>query len=392
MKVLMSEIDLSVYRLHREREVLTPALIIYPEIVDQNIATTLRLLGNDPARWRPHVKTAKIGSMIRRMVAAGITNFKCATTLELNTACEAGAQDVLFAYPAIGANALRAREIASQFKNVRFSAVIEDSRGVDSWRGSNFGIFIDINPGMDRTGVEQNKSDEIVSLARAIKNAGLVFRGLHYYDGHLSKYDLEQRTAIAHAGYDILMKIAAHLEEREFIIEEVITAGTPSLPCSISYEPFQNGRFIHRVSPGTVVYNDCSSLSQLPSEFGYKPAALVLSTVVSHPRPGRLTCDAGHKTVSADHGVPTCRVIGRDDLSPSQPSEEHLPIDAAASSTLPDLGEMLYLMPRHVCPTVNNFDHALIAIDGRIVQMDEVTARGREAPLMGAEGLPASTR
>ena len=382
----MSEIDLSIYRLLQERDVLTPALVIYPQIVDQNIAITIRLLGNDPGRWRPHVKTAKLESIMQKMVAAGITNFKCSTTLELNTACRAGARDILFAYPALGASARRAREIGAHFNDVRMSAIVEDSNGIDAWRGSDFGIFIDINPGMDRTGVEQNNIEAISRLAGAIKAAGLAFRGLHYYDGHLSKYELGQRTSIAHQGYDILMKIASHLEDRGLTVEEVITAGTPSLPCSISFRPFETARFIHRVSPGTVVYNDCNSLSQLPAKFGYKPAALVLSTVVSHPRPGRLTCDAGHKTVSADHGVPTCRVIGRGDLSPANPSEEHLPVDVATGSEVPELGEMLYLMPRHVCPTVNNFDHALIAVDGRIVKVDDVTARGRETPFRETRG------
>jgi hypothetical protein len=35
----------------------------------------------------------------------------------------------------------------------------------------------------------------------------------------------------------------------------------------------------------------------------------------------------------------------------------------------------------HVCPTVNNFDHALIVIGGRIAGVERVTARGREAPI-----------
>jgi len=47
-----------------------------------------------------------------------------------------------------------------------------------------------------------------------------------------------------------------------------------------------------------------------------------------------------------------------------------------------EVGEALYLLPRHICPTVNNFDCALLVRDGRIESMEKVSARGREAPLL----------
>jgi D-serine deaminase-like pyridoxal phosphate-dependent protein len=106
----------------------------------------------------------------------------------------------------------------------------------------------------------------------------------------------------------------------------------------------------------------------------------VLSRVVSHPTPTRFTCDAGHKTVSADAGDPTCVVVGHPSYSPNHPSEEHLPVDVSAGTTLPARGEVLWLIPQHVCPTVNNFDHAVIVSGGRIAGIEPVTARGRHTP------------
>jgi D-serine deaminase-like pyridoxal phosphate-dependent protein len=219
----------------------------------------------------------------------------------------------------------------------------------------------------------------MIQLAREIQDAGQIFRGLHYYDGHLSSFEHPERESIAHRGYDRLMEVMAAFGRSHIEVAEIITAGTPTFPCTLSYAPFHNPPFIHRASPGTIVYNDCSSLAQLPPEFGYLPAAVVVSTVVSHPSPGRFTCDAGHKTVSADAGSPTCAVIGHPNFSPSKPSEEHLPIDSLEGSP-PAIGDVLYLVPRHICPTVNNFDHAVLIQEGRIVGVERVTARGREAP------------
>jgi D-serine deaminase-like pyridoxal phosphate-dependent protein len=82
--------------------------------------------------------------------------------------------------------------------------------------------------------------------------------------------------------------------------------------------------------------------------------------------------------------------MGRPDLVPLKPSEEHLPVQVPAGSARPAIGDIVYLMPRHVCPTVNNFDHALIVRRGRIEAVEAVTARGHEAPLSVAATPPAS--
>src|SRR5579871_2375900 len=290
------------YRISGLDDVLTPALVIYPEAVASNLERTLELLGGDNNRWCVHIKTAKLAYTLRLMVERGIRNFKCATTLELLTACQCGAEDVLFAYPSMGANARRVQELAAQFRRVRVSVLAENQEQIKQWRGSRVGVFLDINPGMNRTGVEQQAVSEITALVKAIGAAGLEFRGLHYYDGQLGGLELPERTQAAHRGYDQLLEVVAAVERDGREVPEVITAGTPSFPCALSYAGFDGRRFVHRVSPGTVVYCDASSLAQLPQEYGYRPAALVVARVVSRPRAGIVTCDAGHKTVSADAG------------------------------------------------------------------------------------------
>src|SRR6266853_3338187 len=363
-------------------DVLTPALVMYPDIIAANIERTLELLAGDADRWRVHIKTAKLGHTMHMLVERGVRNFKCATTLELLVACRSGAADVLLAYPAMGANARRVCEVADQFPGVRISALAENEEQVRQWHGSRVGIFLDINPGMDRTGIEQTHCDMVVQLARAISGLGLQFRGLHYYDGHLGALEMSERIAVAHAGYERLLKVVNAIERNGMSVAEVITAGTPTLPCSLAFEGFRGGGFLHRVSPGTVVYCDATSLSQLPREYGYRPAVLVLTRVVSQPRAGIVTCDAGHKAVSADAGVPTCVVVGRPELTPLSPSEEHLPMAVEGGGAAPRVGEALYLLPRHVCPTVNNFDCALLVRNGEIKAVEKVSARGREAPLI----------
>jgi D-serine deaminase-like pyridoxal phosphate-dependent protein len=366
------------YSLRSTENILTPALLVYPELVDSNIRATLRLTGGDPDRWRPHIKTAKIGSVIGQMIGHGIVSFKCSTTLELLTACETGAEDVLLAFPVTGANALRTISLARQFPKTRISVLIESQDQASSWLGTKVGVFIDVNPGMNRTGISQERAGDICALA---KHLGEAFRGLHYYDGHVSAADPAERERTAHAGYDRLIGIVNTLTEAGCEPCEVITSGTPAAPCALSHAGLRAGPFLHRISPGTVVYNDLTSLAQLPGA-GYTAAAVVLATVVSHPAPHIFTCDAGHKSVSVDAGVPNCQVVGYPDFKPLKPSEEHLPIDAAAAGEVPAIGARVYLIPRHVCPTVNNFDEALMVAGGEIRGVERVTARGHESPLV----------
>ena len=42
------------YALFRIEDVLTPALLLYPDFIAANIERTLHLLSGDPNRWRVH--------------------------------------------------------------------------------------------------------------------------------------------------------------------------------------------------------------------------------------------------------------------------------------------------------------------------------------------------
>jgi D-serine deaminase-like pyridoxal phosphate-dependent protein len=356
--------------------ILTPALAVYADKVDANIETALRMMDGDANRWRPHLKTAKMRWVVERLLHYGVRQFKCATTRELAMACESGAPDVLVAFPLTGPHARRVMEIAEEHPGTRVSVLVENAAQAELWHGSEIGIFVDVNPGMDRTGVGQDDAGGILALARG---AGRQFRGVHYYDGHVTMPALEESQQLALAGYQRLMQLIAMLTDAGVRVGEVITAGTPAMPCSLCFEGFSSGAFVHRVSPGTIVFNDVTSLAQMAGR-GFQAAALVIATVVSHPKAGRVTCDAGHKSVSADAGVPTCVVVGHDEFEPLRPSEEHLPI-AVPADDVPAIGELLYLLPKHICPSVNLFDEALLIRDGRVVRVEPIAARGHERAL-----------
>ena len=373
--------DPSWYAARLPRELLTPALAIYPDAIRQNVHAALKLFNGDASRWRPHLKTVKAAFAMRLMVELGVTQAKCATLLELETACASGFRDVVVSMSLVGPAVEGALAIATAHPTVKISALVEAPEHVEQWRGTGFSLFIDINPGMNRTGLDQELTASIVERARQIREAGCTFAGLHYYDGHLTNEDMGHRCEQAHSGYRKLVAAVDAIKVSGIAVPEVITAGTLTFPCSLSFEGFQGRDFHHTCSPGTIVYSDLSSLSKLPESYGFRPAAVVLSRVISRPTRTMVTLDAGHKAVSVDSDVPSCLVLEMSHALPMKPSEEHLPVDVSSEDQSPAVGTLLHLVPKHVCTTVNNFNHCVVIEGGEIVGVEEISARGRHAPL-----------
>lgn len=374
-----ASLDPGVYALPDELvgRALSPALVVHLGIVRENIARVLALCGNDPDRWRPHIKTTKIPAVQRELARAGVRQFKCATTREaavlLETLAAEGVADVdlLVAYPLVGPALARLGELSSRHGGARLAVLCEVPEAVDEVP-EGVGVFVDVNPGMDRTGAPLEQLERILATARA---AGKRLAGLHFYDGHLHQPDPSERALAVHAGYDRLAELVEDLERAGLSVGEVVTAGTPAFLDALTYSGLA-GRTLHRLSPGTVVFHDVRSQEQSPG-LGLRPAALVLTRVVSHPAPDLATCDAGSKSIAAEAGDPCAEVLGRPDLEASEPSEEHLPLRGEPGS-LPRRGEVLQLVPRHVCPTVNLAEEAALVEQGRLVDVVAVRARAHE--------------
>lgn len=363
--------------------VMTPALVIYADKVECNIQAMLAYMGGDTARWRPHLKTTKSPYVYGLLVDAGLRHFKCATLREarclLAVLAERGVMDadLLIAYPLQWPALTVAGELALEFPATRLSVLSEDVVHAQEMP-QHLGIFVDINPGMNRTGIPSDKTAQIIAVAQA---AGERFRGLHFYDGHVHNTEATTRRAVSHALYSGVCMIIRRLASKGLACGELVTSGTPTFRYALDYPGFEAGRVaggetVHRVSPGTVVFHDFQ-YDALLEDVELQPAALVLSRVISHPQDDIATCDAGSKSIAAEAGDPVAFVLGRPELVAQRPSEEHLPL-ACTGVDKPALGETLLLVPQHVCPTVNLAEQAVLVNADGTTQVIEIAARGRD--------------
>ncbi len=359
---------------------LSPALVIYLDRVRKNVLRVIRYAGGTD-RWRPHVKTTKIPEIFTEIARTGVRNFKCATTREARELCAAlrkqgmDGGDVLLAYPLVGPGLELLGRLATEYSETRLSVLCEDPALV-AQVPQQVSIFVDVDPGMHRTGVPLRERSGIEAIAREARRR---FRGIHFYDGHLHQADLEKRRAAVFACYDKLLDLCRFLFHRGLPVGEIITSGTPSFLHALAYPGFVGfDSTRHRISPGTVVFHDLRSEEENP-DLELVPAACVFARVVSQPSSRLVTCDAGSKSLAAEAGDPCAFVIGRPELVPETPSEEHLPLRVARGER-PGRGETLYLVPRHVCPTVNLAEEALL-VDGDDVRTVSVSARAHDLSL-----------
>lgn len=356
----------------------SPALVIDLARVRRNVDRVLAAVGG-AERWRPHVKTTKTPKIWRELCARGVYNFKCATAREARSLAQMleveapGRGDICLAHPAVGPTLKYLAQLARQFPATGFAIISEDPEHVAEIP-AELGVFVDVDPGYRRSGLGLDRREEILAVARA---AGARFRGVHYYEGNLTNSNFEERRAEAFSGYDALMELLHALEAEGLFCEELITSGTPAFLCAVAYPAFAElGATAHRVSPGTVVLHDTRAESQVP-QLELEAAAVVFTRVVSHPGPRRITCDAGSKSVAAEAGMPCAVAIGHPGLSARGPSEEHLPFDVT-SGPVPERGTELYLVPRHVCPTVNLAEEAVFMEGERLIGALPIEARSHD--------------
>lgn len=359
------------YRLKNENEILSPALVYYKDLIVKNTQESIRIAGGAERLW-PHVKSHKMKTMITMQIDMGITRFKCATLSEARMTASCGAEHILLAYPLVGPNIAAYVSLTKEFPDTHFYAIADDLtqlRALDreaAAQQASIGWFVDVNMGMNRTGVETAKLYDFITAAD-VEN--IVFSGLHCYDGHVHTTDLTARHAEVTKMVEAIADMLDRLEADGIEIPMIIAGGSPSFPCHAANPDVF-------LSPGTVFLWDSGYAENYP-DLPYTPAAAILTRVVSHPKAGMFTLDLGCKGIASDPAGSRGVVVGLENAEAAFQSEEHwtyrmLPGHEAER---PAIGTVFYVIPTHVCPTTNLYSTVLVAENGEATGTWTVDAR-----------------
>lgn len=361
------------YSIDNVNELDTPALAIYPDRVKENIRTLIESIG-DIDRLRPHVKTHKSPEVSALMLKAGIKKFKCATIAEAEMLAIAEAPDVLLAYQPVGPKANRLTTLVKQFPSTNFSCLIDNINTakhlseICQQQNLSIPVFIDLNVGMNRTGIIPADAFSLFENCQPLK--GIFITGLHAYDGHIRDVDLNTRKKRCDEAFATVLSLQQRIKSQFGKDLTIVAGGTPtySIHCK---------RKEGECSPGTFIYWD-QGYKTLLGEQHYLFAALVVTRIVSKPAPDTICIDLGHKAIASENPL-SDRVtfLNAPNLQPVGHSEEHMVLKIEGTNDY-QVGDVLYGVPFHVCPTVALHDRAAIVEKNNRLEFWNTLSRNRK--------------
>jgi len=362
------------YLINNADQLDSPALVFYPERIAENIVRLKNSI-NDISRLRPHVKTHKNAEITRMMIEAGISKFKCATIAEAEMLGMCKAPDVLLAYQPVGPKISRFIGLIKSYPDTHFSCLCDNAVSLKAiaaaavTAGLQLDLFLDLNVGMNRTGIVPD--DQAVLLYQQIDaEPGVYARGLHAYDGHIHDDSLELRKEKWQEALNGILYVNQEIIAAGLAKPVIVAGGTPTYPLYASFDDVE-------CSPGTFILWD-KGYQDAFEEQEYLTAALVVTRVISLNGPASLTVDLGHKSVAAENelqrrvyflNAPKAKMTGQ--------SEEHLVLEAGAGHGF-QIGDVLYGLPIHICPTVALYGTAALVSNHQVKGEWKIISRDRK--------------
>lgn len=355
----------------------SPMMVVFRDRLQANLDSMLVMAGH-PSRLRPHCKTHKMEQIIRMWVEQGVTKHKAATIAECEMLAAAGAKDILFAYNPVGPNIGRVVALATKYPACRISVTTDHEGPLQLLSAAaekanvTVGVMLDVNVGMNRTGVRPEDPAAVSLYVQASKLPGLRVAGFHVYDGHQRQALLADRKAAVAAEWPLIQELRKKCEAANAPVSALACGGTPTFPC---YADMDDAGI--ELCPGTCVFHDTgygTSFTDLP----FEPAAAVITRVVSRPAIDRMTLDIGNKAVAADPPK-GARVFFPDLPNAVQDShnEEHMGLVTPDAERYKP-GDVLLAIPVHICPTSALYDRVAVIDKGKVAEYWEVTSRNRK--------------
>lgn len=352
----------------------TPEIVVDLDIVERNARRLQSALDDRGVALRPHVKTHKSPDLARLQLAAGARGITVGNLGEAEVFADAGFDDIFVAYPiwADGPKAARLRALHER-AGLRLSVGFDSVQGARRLAaaigasGKPLRVLLELDPGNGRTGARPSETESIV---RAARDLGLDVAGVFTHGGHA--YRPGAREAAGADEVRSLSEGAAAL--RELGIENpTISAGSTPTQLTAAVAP------VNEMRAGTYLLGDRQqwAIGAVPDD---GIAIAVAATVVSSAVDGQVVIDAGAKTLTKDiaayvegYGA----IPAYPDAVIERLSDYHGVVRIPPGTPRPAVGEVLAVVPNHVCPVLDTREAFTVSRRGAVVDRWPVLARGR---------------
>jgi D-serine deaminase-like pyridoxal phosphate-dependent protein len=359
----------------------TPALLLDSARLGRNLDGMAALAAGNGVRLRPHAKSHKTPGLAFLQQERGAVGVCTAKVSEAAVFLEAGVEDLVVAYPLVGAKAERLASLAALHPRARLAGAADSEEGLEalghaaSRHGVTLTVWLKVDSGLHRAGVLP-QDPRLEALARRARHTpGVRLAGLLTHAGHVYRADPRDVPGIGRREGEALVEAAQRLNRAGLGPLEVALGSTPTVPHAARVEG------VNEIHPGVYVFGDRQQVA-LEAMASGDVALTVLATVVSRPDPGRWVLDCGSKTLSSDRGAHGTEMVrgygivrgvaehrgpdprsplpfaGSRDPSPFSPapilarlSEEHGVVETEGEGFPP--GTRVEVIPNHACAVVN---------------------------------------
>jgi D-serine deaminase-like pyridoxal phosphate-dependent protein len=345
-------------------ELPTPSMVADIAAIDANLARMDGFFAGSGCKLRPHFKSHKCVTLARRqMEYSNTVGITCAKLSEAEQLVMGGVQDILIANQVIGRD--KTARIAEMNRKATVRVAVDSNLGVEQLSdaarkaGVTIGVFIEIDIGMNRGGIQPGKP--VLDLAEMISGKpGLRFDGLQSYEGHIiTLADYDERKRRVEQDMNPVIETKKLLEQKR--IKSIVSSGGTG-----TYDITGNIEGIDELQCGSYVLMD-SAYKKIRPEFDN--ARYVLATVISD-QPESKTVDVGLKGMGAEYGMP--EVMAYPEAESLGFAEEHLKFEKLKAN----LGEKIRIIPPHGCTTNNLYDWMWITRDDIIEDVWPIEGRG----------------
>jgi D-serine deaminase-like pyridoxal phosphate-dependent protein len=356
----------------------TPSVQIDLDVLDRNLRETANAAARAGVKLRPHTKTHKSVWIAKEQLRYGATGITVAKLGEAEVMAEAGINDILIAFPVIGAPKLeRLGRLMESAKITLSTDDVDVARQLSAFGRSlnrEISLYVDVNTGLNRCGKEPG--DETADVVKRITDLpNIRVTGLMTHSGHAYGYNSNDAVReIAKQEAESLLLTKRKVEEAGISIEEISVGSTPTSKFVADIA----GLGVTEMRPGAYVFGDGTQWTM--GLIGQELLAMtIVATVVGRPRPGTIIIDAGSKTLSSDvskyhpgYGI----IMGHSGAVIERLSEEHGIVKVPDSGAY-EIGQQLRIVPNHCCVVTNLQDRLTGVRNGRFEKWLPVDARGQ---------------
>lgn len=353
-------------------ELDTPALLVDLDVMERNLSRVADYCAANGLRLRPHTKTHKSTMLAKKQMALGAKGVTVAKVSEAEVMLAAEPEEILVAYPLIGAPKLR--RLAEVAKKTRVLVAVDSlsaAQGISevaAHEGVKIGILTEVDVGLHRAGVAPS---EAVALSQAIAALpGIEWRGVAFYPGHIKEQNAQLLS-------DLQATVSTMLAEFRAagLTPEIVSGGsTPALWHSHEIPG------LTEIRPGTYIFNDINTLVAGACAME-DCAASILVTVVSHAAEERMLIDGGSKTFSSDKlvngGAGHGYVVEAPGAFFHRMNEEHGFVDLTRAERSFAVGDKVRVIPNHICVAINLHERVYGVRGDEVEMVWQVEARGK---------------